>query len=55
MPGTNSSLVNNHSFTAIMVAKATMVAKAEFGSPATVHSRLKSMGEKGWLMLADAG
>ena len=30
-----------------------MMAKAEFGSPATVHSRLKSMREKGWLMLAD--
>ena len=30
-----------------------MMAKAEFGSPATVHSRLKSMREKGWLMLSD--
>ncbi|WLI90303.1 helix-turn-helix domain-containing protein [Massilia sp. R2A-15] len=30
-----------------------MMAHAEFGSPATVHSRLKSMREKGWLMLAD--
>jgi hypothetical protein len=30
-----------------------MMAKTEFGSPATVHSRLKSMREKGWLMLSD--
>lgn len=30
-----------------------MMAKAELGSPATVHSRIKSMREKGWLMLAD--
>lgn len=30
-----------------------MMAKNEFGSPATVHSRLKSMREKGWIMLSD--
>jgi DNA-binding MarR family transcriptional regulator len=30
-----------------------MMAKDELGSPATVHSRLKSMREKGWIMLAD--
>ena len=30
-----------------------MMAKDEFGSPATVHSRLKSMREKGWIMLSD--
>ncbi|MGZ3182964.1 MAG: winged helix-turn-helix domain-containing protein [Telluria sp.] len=30
-----------------------MMSKDEFGSPATVHGRLKSMREKGWLMLAD--
>ena len=30
-----------------------MMAKEEFGSPATVHNRLKSMREKGWIMLAD--
>lgn len=30
-----------------------MMAKDEFGSPATIHSRLKSMREKGWIMLAD--
>lgn len=30
-----------------------MMAKEELGSPATVHSRLKSMREKGWIMLAD--
>ena len=30
-----------------------MMAKDELGSPATVHTRLKSMREKGWIMLAD--
>ncbi len=30
-----------------------LMAKDELGSPATVHSRLKSMREKGWLMLSD--
>jgi hypothetical protein len=30
-----------------------MMAMEEFGSPATVHSRLKSMREKGWIMLSD--
>ena len=30
-----------------------MMAKEELGSPATVHSRLKSMRAKGWLMLSD--
>ena len=30
-----------------------MMAKAELGSPATVHGRLKSMRTKGWIMLAD--
>lgn len=30
-----------------------MMARAELGSPATVHSRLKSMREKGWIMLSD--
>lgn len=30
-----------------------MMAKDELGSPATVHSRLKSMREKGWIMLSD--
>lgn len=30
-----------------------MMGKNELGSPATVHSRLKSMREKGWIMLAD--
>ena len=30
-----------------------MMAKSEFGSPAMLHSRLKSMREKGWIMLAD--
>jgi hypothetical protein len=30
-----------------------MMAKEEFGSPATIHSRLKSMRNKGWIMLAD--
>ena len=30
-----------------------MMAKDEFGSPATIHSRLKSMREKGWIMLTD--
>jgi DNA-binding MarR family transcriptional regulator len=30
-----------------------MMAKDELGSPATVHNRLKSMREKGWIMLSD--
>ncbi len=30
-----------------------MMAMNQFGSPATVHSRLKSMRKKGWIMLAD--
>jgi hypothetical protein len=30
-----------------------MMAKKEFGAPATVHSRLTSMREKGWIMLTD--
>jgi DNA-binding MarR family transcriptional regulator len=30
-----------------------MMAKHELGAPATVHSRLKSMREKGWIMLSD--
>lgn len=30
-----------------------MMAKHELGSPATVHTRLKSMREKGWLTLSD--
>jgi hypothetical protein len=30
-----------------------MMAREEFGAPATIHSRLKSMREKGWILLAD--
>lgn len=30
-----------------------MMAIEALGSPATVHNRLKSMREKGWIMLAD--
>jgi DNA-binding MarR family transcriptional regulator len=30
-----------------------MMAMDELGSPATIHSRLKSMREKGWIMLSD--
>lgn len=30
-----------------------MMAKEEFGSPATIHGRLKTMRTKGWIMLAD--
>jgi DNA-binding MarR family transcriptional regulator len=30
-----------------------MMAKDELGSPATLHTRLKSMREKGWIMLTD--
>ncbi|HZX27100.1 MAG TPA: winged helix-turn-helix domain-containing protein [Telluria sp.] len=30
-----------------------MMARVEFGSPATVHSRLKSLREKGWLTLEE--
>jgi DNA-binding MarR family transcriptional regulator len=30
-----------------------LMAKDELGSPATVHNRLKSMREKGWIMLSD--
>lgn len=30
-----------------------MMARDEFGAPATIHARLKSMREKGWIVLAD--
>ncbi|RQS69254.1 winged helix-turn-helix domain-containing protein [Burkholderia sp. Bp8963] len=30
-----------------------MIAHAEFGSPATLHARITSMREKGWIMLSD--
>jgi SOS-response transcriptional repressor LexA len=30
-----------------------MMAKEELGSPATIHGRLKTMREKGWVMLTD--
>jgi hypothetical protein len=30
-----------------------MMAKRELGSPATLHARLKSMREKGWIRLGD--
>ncbi len=30
-----------------------VMAKDELGSPATVHNRLKSMREKGWIKLSD--
>ena len=30
-----------------------MMSHEEFGAPATIHARLKSMREKGWLTLAD--
>lgn len=30
-----------------------IMAKHELGAPATVHARLKSMREKGWIMLSD--
>jgi len=30
-----------------------MLARDEFGAPATIHSRLKSMRAKGWIALAD--
>ncbi len=30
-----------------------MMAKDEYGSPATIHGRLKSMRKKGWIMLTD--
>jgi DNA-binding MarR family transcriptional regulator len=30
-----------------------MMAKHELGAPATVHTRLTSMREKGWIMLTD--
>lgn len=30
-----------------------MMARDEFGAPATIHARLKSMREKGWITLAD--
>ena len=30
-----------------------MMARDEFGAPATIHGRLKSMREKGWITLAD--
>ncbi|TFZ03269.1 winged helix-turn-helix domain-containing protein [Ramlibacter rhizophilus] len=30
-----------------------MMAKDELGAPATIHGRLKSMREKGWIVLAE--
>ena len=30
-----------------------MMSKQELGAPATIHGRLKSMREKGWIRLAD--
>lgn len=30
-----------------------MMGKEELGAPATIHGRLKSMREKGWIVLAD--
>ncbi|AIO74464.1 hypothetical protein BDI24065_00255 [Burkholderia diffusa] len=30
-----------------------MMAQSDLGSPATLHARLKSMREKGWLTLGD--
>lgn len=30
-----------------------MMGKGEYGAPATVHARLKSMREKGWIVLSD--
>lgn len=30
-----------------------MMAREELGAPATIHGRLKSMREKGWIALAD--
>lgn len=30
-----------------------MMARKELGAPATVHTRLTSMREKGWIMLSD--
>ena len=30
-----------------------MMGHEEFGAPATIHARLKSMREKGWIVLAD--
>ncbi len=30
-----------------------MMARDELGAPATIHGRLKSMREKGWIVLAD--
>lgn len=30
-----------------------MMAQGELGAPATIHTRLKSMREKGWIMLSD--
>jgi DNA-binding HxlR family transcriptional regulator len=30
-----------------------MMARSEFGSPAMLHARLKSMREKGWIVLGD--
>jgi len=30
-----------------------MMGQSELGAPATIHTRLKSMREKGWIMLSD--
>lgn len=31
----------------------TMMGRDEFGAPATIHTRLKSMRAKGWILLSD--
>ncbi|MBK4736144.1 winged helix-turn-helix domain-containing protein [Noviherbaspirillum pedocola] len=31
----------------------TMMSRVEFGAPATIHTRLKSMRAKGWILLSD--
>ena len=32
-----------------------VMAKSALGAPATIHTRLKSMRAKGWIMLSDTG
>ncbi|MDR5853494.1 winged helix-turn-helix domain-containing protein [Caballeronia sp. LZ062] len=32
-----------------------MMAQSQFGSPATLHARITSMREKGWIVLTDTG
>lgn len=47
------ALVANASQAQARLSVRDLMAKSELGSPATIHTRLKSMRGKGWVVLAD--